>query len=163
MVELSKQRAKAAGVEGKATFAKADIFASDFSRATVITLFLLPDLNVKLRPTLLEMRPGTRVVSNTFNMGDWEPDQTETVSGDGCDSSWCTAHLWIVPAKVAGTHKLPQGELELKQTYQKLSGTLKTEGKTLAVSGKMNGEEISFTAGGRKYSGRSDGKTLTLR
>ena len=101
MVALSIRNAAEAGVSDKATFVKADIFESDFSKATVITLFLLPDLNLRLRPKLLDMAPGTRVVSNSFRMEAWEPDHTETVSEDCV--SWCTALLWIVPAKVEGT------------------------------------------------------------
>ena len=101
MVELSKRNAEKAGVAGKATFANADIFESDFSKATVITLFLLPRLNIKLRPTILDMKPGTRIVSNSFDMGDWEPDQTAHVA-DGC-TGYCRAHLWIVPAQ-GGRH-----------------------------------------------------------
>ena len=124
MVELSKRNAEKEGMADKAQFTKADLFETDFSKATVITMFLLPDINLKLRPKILDLKPGTRIVSNTFTMGDWEADQTD--SPGGCDSSWCTALLWIVPAKVAGTHKIPQGELTLKQQYQMLSGTLRT-------------------------------------
>jgi precorrin-6B methylase 2 len=104
MVELSRQNAEAEGVSGRATFVKADLFESDFSQATVITMFLLPELNLRLRPTLLSLKPGTRIVSNSFTMEEWEPDETATVS-DGC-SSWCTALLWIVPARVDGTWRL---------------------------------------------------------
>ena len=99
MVALSINHAEQAGVGDKVKFVKADIFQTDFSQATVITMYLLPSLNIKLRPKILEMRPGTRVVSHAFNMEDWEPDQTATV--DGRD-----AYLWIVPAKVAGHWKL---------------------------------------------------------
>ena len=92
MVELSKQNAAAAGLsEDKAKFMKADLFETDFSQATVITMFLLPSINLKLRPKILDMKPGTRVVSNTFTMEDWEPDETQTIQGD-C-TSWCTALL----------------------------------------------------------------------
>ena len=104
MVELSKKNAAAAGVADRATFVKADIFETDFSKAQVITLFLLPSINLKLRPTILNMTPGTRIVSNSFTMDDWQPDESQTIGGD-C-TSWCTAHLWIVPAKVEGTWKL---------------------------------------------------------
>src|SRR5207237_6299653 len=106
MVTLSKANAQRAGVAGRATFMKADLFETDLSKATVITMFLLPGINLKLRPKLLALKPGTRVVSNTFTMGDWEADETATV-GEGCDGSWCTALLWIVPARVAGTWKVP--------------------------------------------------------
>ncbi len=98
MVELSKANAAKENVTAKATFLKADLYETDFSKATVITMFLLPEINVKLRPKILNLKPGTRVVSNSFTMEDWEADQTETISGE-C-TSWCTALLWIVPAKV---------------------------------------------------------------
>jgi len=94
-------------------------------------------------------------------MGDWQADQTATVD-NGCSTSWCTALLWIVPARVAGNYKLPQGELTLKQEFQMLSGTLRAEGKTVVVKGKVLGEDISFTAGGREYKGRLKGKKLEL-
>jgi SAM-dependent methyltransferase len=162
MVELSKRAAQAEGVASRAAFVKADLFQSDFSKATVITMFLLPDINLKLRPKILDLKPGTRIVSNTFTMGDWEADETATVDKD-CNGSWCTALLWIVPAKVAGTHKLPEGELTLKQNFQMLSGTLSTNGKTVPVEGKVRGEEVAFTAGGREYRGKVNGKRLELR
>jgi hypothetical protein len=159
MVELSKVNARIAGVAGRATFAKADLFKSDFSKATVITMFLLPDINRKLRPKLLALKPGTRVVSNTFTMGDWQPDEKHTIEGDGCDGSWCTALLWIIPAKVAGTWQVPQGELVLTQTYQQLSGTLATPERKIALQGKVRGEEFTLAGGGAKYRGRiADGK-----
>ena len=164
MVELSKRNAEKAGVSQLATFVKADLFETDFSKATVITMFLLPDINLKLRPKILNLKPGTRIVSNTFTMGDWKADETAELSANGgCENSWCTALLWIVPAKVAGTYSTPQGEVTLKQSFQMLSGTLRTGGKTLALQGRMNGEEISFTAGGRKYTGKLNGKQLELK
>jgi len=164
MVELSKRNAEKEGVSGKASFVKADLFETDFSRATVITMFLLPDINLRLRPKILGLKPGTRIVSNSFDMGDWQADETATLTADaGCSASWCTAHLWIVPARVAGSHKIPQGELTLKQQYQMLTGTLRTEGKTFALEGRVRGEEVAFTAGGRKYAGRMNGKRLELR
>src|SRR5687767_11132984 len=116
MVALAKHNAEMEGVSGQATFAQADIFQSDFSKASVITLFLLTDLNIKLRPTLLKMKPGTRVVSNTFDMGDWKADETINAGGDCV--SWCTAHKWIIPAQVGGDWKLANGQLKLTQTYQ---------------------------------------------
>ena len=110
MVELSKRNAAAAGLsEDKAKFMKADLFETDFSQATVITMFLLPSINLKLRPKILDMKPGTRVVSNTFTMEDWQPDETANIQGD-C-TSWCTALFWIVPAKVEGTWQMPAGNL----------------------------------------------------
>ena len=123
MVALSERNAKTAGVTDKATFVKADLFETDFSKATVVTMFLLPSINLKLRPKILDMKPGTRIVSNTFTMEDWQADETATVT-DGCSSSWCTALFWVVPAKVAGTWNTPNGALTLTQTFQMLSGTL---------------------------------------
>ena len=159
MVELSKRNAEKEGVAARATFEKADIFASDYSKATVITLFLLPELNVKLRPTILDMKAGTRVAANSFDMGDWKPDQTARVEGN-C-TSWCTAYLWIVPAKVEGAWKLAHGELTLTQQYQTIAGTLRMADKTLAISsGKLDGENISFSVGGVQYSGRVRGDTM---
>jgi len=159
MVELSRRNAAKEGVSDKATFEKADIFESDFSNATVITLFLLPSLNEKLRPTLLNMKPGTRVAANSFDMGEWKPDQTARVEGD-CQT-WCTAYLWIVPAKVEGTWKTANGELTLKQEFQVISGTLRTGDKSLAISnGKLDGERISFAVGVAHYSGRVNGDSI---
>jgi precorrin-6B methylase 2 len=164
MVELSKVNAEKEGVTARATFVKADLFKTDFSKATVITMFLLPDINLKLRPTILKLKPGTRVVSNTFTMGEWKADETATLDQQaGCNDSWCTALLWIVPAQVAGTYQVPQGELTLKQSFQVLSGTLRTSAATYTLQGKVHGEEVSFSAGGRKYSGRLNGKALELR
>lgn len=163
MVELAKRNAQKEGMADKATFTRGDIFMPEsqkaYTQATVITLFLLPDLNVKLRPILLDMKPGTRVVSNSFTMGDWKSDESIN-AGDGC-TSWCTAYLWIIPAKVEGTWKLASGELTLKQEYQMLSGTLKNGNVSAILSdAKMLGDQISFTAGGRQYSGRVNGSTM---
>jgi len=161
MVELAKRNAEKEGVSARATFVKADLFETDFSKATVITLFLLPDINLKLRPKILNLKPGTRIVSNTFTMGEWQADETGNAD-NGCESSWCTALLWIVPAKVAGSYKTPQGEVTLKQDFQMLSGTLRTEGKAYALQGKVRGENITFSAGGKNYAGKLKGKTLEL-
>jgi SAM-dependent methyltransferase len=161
MVELAQRNAEQEGVTSRASFMKADIFESDFSQATVITMFLLPEINLKLRPKILGLKPGTRVVSNTFTMGDWKAD--ETADPNGCDGSWCTALLWIVPAKAGGTWQTPHGELVLKQRFQMLSGTLRTGGKTLALQGRVRGEDVVFKAGGREYRGRMNGAQLELR
>jgi hypothetical protein len=159
MVELSKRNAAKAGVSDKASFVKADLFESDFSQAQVITMFLLPDINLKLRPKILDMKPGTRIVSNSFTMGDWKADETASVK-DGC-ASYCTAYLWIVPAKVDGTWKLPQGDLTLKQTYQTVSGAIRAGATTTPITdGKLNGDRINFTAGGIKYSGQVRGGSI---
>jgi SAM-dependent methyltransferase len=159
MVELSKRNAAKEGVSDKASFMKADLFESDLSQATVITMFLLPDINIKLRPKILDLKPGTRIVSNTFTMGEWAADETATVNGDCV--SYCNALLWIVPAKVAGTWKLPQGELALKQTFQMVSGTLTSGDSTMQITnGRLRGDQITFTAGGAQYSGRVNGNAM---
>ena len=149
MVELSKRNAQKEGVTAKATFVQADLFKADLSKATVITMFLLPSINMQLRPSLLNLKPGTRIVSNTFTMEDWDADETQSVT-DNC-SSWCTALLWIVPAKVQGTWKTAQGNLTLTQTFQNVTGNLNG---TPITSGKLTGDQISLTVGGTTYTGR---------
>ncbi|GGE54191.1 methyltransferase [Agaricicola taiwanensis] len=152
MVGLARRNAEQEGVSDRATFEQGDIFEKDFSDADVVTLFLLTQLNVKLRPTLLEMEPGTRVVSNTFTMEDWVPDETVDAGAD-C-TSFCRAYKWIIPAKVEGSWRLDGGELKLAQTYQMLSGTLSRDGTAHEISdAKMNGREISFMANGQRYVG----------
>jgi len=162
MVALSKRNAEKEGVRDTAQFMKADLFESDFSQATVITMFLLPEINLKLRPKILALRPGTRVVSNSFSMDDWEADQTVAITAEeGCDNSFCEAYFWVVPARVEGAWKLPQGELWLNQSFQKISGTLKSGTDVVAITnGRMNGNLISFTAGNKKYTGTVSGNTI---
>jgi len=157
MVNLSKQNAAAAGVSDRATFVQADLFETDFSKATVVTMFLLPSINMKLRPKILDMRPGTRIASNTFTMEDWQADETATVT-DGCSSSWCTALFWIVPAKVAGTWNTPNGALTLTQNFQMLSGTLGNQ----AIEGRLRGNEITLTAGNQKWTGTVNGNSIAF-
>ena len=159
MVELSKENAVKAGVTGRATFMKADLFQTDFSKATVITLFLLPEINLRLRPKLLEMKPGTRIVSNSFDMGNWTADQTiETV--DKCQT-YCSAFLWIIPAKVDGTWRLENNWLAFKQNFQAFKGTLSAGNVVTAVTkGRLNGEAITFTAGNTLYKGRVNGNVM---
>lgn len=152
MVALSKENAKKEGVGDKAEFIQADLYETDFSKATVITMFLLPEINLKLRPRLLDLKPGTRIVSNTFTMGEWEADQEVTTEENW--NSWNTAYLWIIPAKVGGKWKLGNGELDFTQEYQFLRGTLNSEGKSLSVTdGRLDGNSITFTIGNEKYSG----------
>jgi hypothetical protein len=158
MVELSKRNAASAGVGEKAQFMKADLFESDFSKATVITMFLLPSINLQLRPKLLDMKPGTRIVSNTFTMDDWQPDEKATI--EPCDR-WCTALFWIVPAKVEGTWQTGQGSLTLKQQFQMVSGTLGSGGRQTPITeGKLRGDRITFTVGSTKYEGRVNGNRM---
>jgi SAM-dependent methyltransferase len=163
LVELSRARAQQAGVDARAEFRKADLFETDLSPATVITMFLLPEINLKLRPKLLALKPGTRIVSNSFTMGPWEPDESADILPEGGCESWCEAHLWIVPAKVAGSYKLAQGELTLTQEFQLLHGTLAQNDRILEIEdGRVRGEELSFRAGGTPYRGRITAGTLTL-
>jgi hypothetical protein len=158
MVELSRRRAIEAGVQDRARFEKADLFETDLSRAQVITLFLLPSINEKLRPRLLDLAPGTRVVSNSFTMGDWEPDD-RAVLPSPC-TSWCTALLWIIPAKVQGEWQLGRDTLALTQTFQKVTGTL---GGQPVTDGQLLGKEISFKAGNRTYAGTVEGGQMRGR
>jgi len=158
MVDLAKQKAAEAGVSDRATFEKADLFESDFSKATVISMFLLPSINMKLRPKLLDLAPGTRIVSNTFSMEDWSADETATVEAD-C-TSWCTALLWIVPAKVDGTWQLPQGQMTLTQTFQMVNGTLKSSATGTIAEGRLRGSELSFTVGTTHYTAHVHGNTM---
>lgn len=156
LVDLSRRNAQRAGVADRATFVAADLFQTDLSKADVITMFLLSTINEKLRPTLLQLPPGTRVVSNTFRMGDWEPDAAETVTQD-C-STYCTALLWIVPAKVEGKWVVDGQTLQLTQHYQMLSGKL---GSADISDARLNGNAISFSANGVRYTGEVNGKTMS--
>jgi len=158
MVALSQRNAVSENVAARATFQKADLFQSDFSQATVITMFLLPQINLELRPKILDLKPGTRIVSNTFTMGEWEPDEKATIPN--C-TQWCTALLWIVPAKVQGAWRSPQGDLALTQTFQMLSGTLRSGATTTPITGgKVNADQINFSAGSATYAGRVSGDTI---
>jgi len=156
LVELSRQNAKRAGVADRATFVAADLFTTDLSQADVITMFLLSTINEKLRPRLLELPAGTRVVSNTFRMGDWEPDASETVT-ENCQT-YCTALLWIVPAKVQGKWDLGGQTLQLDQHYQMISGKL---GSRPISEARLDGSAITFTADGVRYAGVVNGRSMS--
>ncbi len=169
MVELSRRNAEKEGIAGRAQFIRADIFETDFSEATVLTLYLLPTLNLKLRPTILKMKPGTRVVSHAFSMDDWQPDQTENVQGR-------TAYMWIVPAPIEGTWRwnisgsgAREYELMLRQHFQQVEGLVKLDGKTGQLRNvKLHGDYITFSvyefAGSnpirRDFTGRVSGDTI---
>jgi precorrin-6B methylase 2 len=156
LVELSKRKAKEAGVSGRTRFVRGDIFKTDFSDATVVSTFLLPSMNLRLLPTFLAMAPGTRIVANTFAIGDWQPDDMATIAP--CER-WCTAMLWIVPAPVHGVWFTPKGDLTLTQRFQFISGTL---GRDPIENGQMRGAEISFTVGSVKYRGRVERNRMHL-
>lgn len=142
MARLAQCMVRAEGVGERVNVIQGDIFETDFSKATVVTLYLLPELNLKLRPTLLKMKPGTRVVSHSFLMDDWRPDES-SVSTDGA------AYLWIVPADVSGRWTFNQQggkdsfEVELAQAFQKLSGTV-GKAKEEITSGEMRGSQIEM-------------------
>ena len=158
MVALSQRNAAEQGVSDKATFAKADLFETDFSKATVITMFLLPSINMQLRPKILAMKPGTRIVSNAFDMEDWHPDETAEIPD--CQQ-WCKTLFWVVPAKAEGAWRLPQGVLTLTQSFQMLSGTLGSGSSAVQiVNGRLLGDQITFDAGNTRYTGRVNGDTM---
>ncbi|NMC39980.1 MAG: methyltransferase domain-containing protein [Bacteroidales bacterium] len=160
MVALSYKNAEKEGLKGKVEFVNGDLFEYDFSKATVVTMFLLPDINLRLRPQILEMKPGTRIVTNTFTMGDWIPDDTARAEDES--TYWNTAYLWIVPAKVEGRWKLqPSGEIVFLQEFQMVKGEVITEGKKETIhEGKIKGDEITFTAGNVVYKGKIRGNTI---
>jgi hypothetical protein len=156
MVELSKKNAEKAGVGDRATFIQGDMYEAEFSKATVLALFLLPTNLLKLRDKFAALQPGTRIVANTFGIEEWTADETVTIDGE-C-MSWCTVLLYYVPARVEGTWQTPQGPLTLKQQYQTVTGTL---GSATIENGKVRGTEVSFTANGTPYVARLSGDTLT--
>jgi len=155
MVELSKRRAAEAGVD-KAQFVQGDMYEADISDASVMLLFLLPQNMTTLLPKFLALKPGSRIVSNTFGFGDegWEPDQTDAV--DNCQT-WCKVLLWIVPAEVSGSWQLTQGTLTLTQKFQNVSGAL---GNAAVSDGKLRGNEITFTVSNARYTGRVNGNVM---
>ncbi len=164
MVEFARRNAEKAGVAQRATFVKADLFETSFDEASVITMFLLPEINRKLRPKILDLKPGTRIVSNTFTMDDWAPDTKVELAGrPGCDNFYCTVLFWVVPQRVAGTYKVAQGVVTLKQEFQMLTGTLDTGAGTLEIKGQVRGESVELNAGNKAYRGSVKGGVLELR
>jgi SAM-dependent methyltransferase len=157
MVELSRRAAEREGVSAMATFVQGDMYQADISQATVLPLFLLQDNLRKLAPKFLALKPGTRIVTNGFLIPGWEYVESGRTAGD-C-GAWCTAYLYIVPARVAGTWHLPAGRLSLEQKFQTLSGTLDDE---RISQGRVRGDRIAFTVNGAQYSGRVNGSTMIL-
>ncbi len=144
MAKLAQCYVQAEQLTGKTRIIQGDVFKEDFSKASVVTMYLLPELNLRLRPTILNMKPGTRVTSHQFTMGDWEPDETAEID-------YRTAYLWIVPAKVEGTWALreqgsnAQYAVNLSQKYQKITGDVATgSAKQPLVGATVRGEEIRF-------------------
>lgn len=159
MVILSQENAKHDGVAGSVRFIEGDLFNADLSDATVMTMFLLPQINLKLRPQLLELKPGTRVVSNTFTMGEWTPDSTVTTTENW--NSWNKAYLWIIPAKITGLWKTGKSQLNLTQEFQMINGSLTDGDKSYPVAeGRLRGDRVSFTANGAKYSATVNGDLM---
>jgi SAM-dependent methyltransferase len=163
MVDLSTRNAAREGVTAKAKFVRGDIFETDFSQATVVTMYLLPGLNVKLRPRILDMKPGTRVVSHQFNMDDWQPDETTNLDGR-------RAYFWLVPARVQGNWRVQSGgdawDLALEQKYQVLEGSVKLGAINAGLrETRLKGEKVDFAfvdAAGvkREFTGRVSGDTM---
>jgi hypothetical protein len=159
MVKLSLQNAVREGVKDKVEFIKADLFEYDFSKATVVTMFLLPEINLRLRPRLLGLKPGTRIISTKFTMQAWQYD--DMVKIEDKTNEWTSAYLWIVPAKVDGVWIFPEGELNLKQVFQMVSGTIIRDGKSMVISrGKVRGNEITFSGNGTVYTCQVDKNNL---
>ncbi len=162
MVELSRRSAEKEGVADKAQFVQGDMYEADISQATVMALFLLPENLRRLTPKFLALKPGSRIVANGFGIEGWEADETGKSTGE-C-GSWCTAFLYIVPAPVAGTWRLPNGELTLEQKFQMVSGTFKNGSTVMKISNaRLRGDRISFTAGNTKYTGRVAGDVIEGR
>ncbi|MBX3549799.1 MAG: methyltransferase domain-containing protein [Xanthobacteraceae bacterium] len=160
-----------AGVGDRVTFLNQNIFETDFSEASVISLYLLSTLNLKLRPTLLDMKPGTRIVTQSFAMDNWEPDYKESVEFDATGYKGArTVYLFVVPAKVGGKWAMNAGErniaLDLSQAFQHFKGTATVDGKNTTITdGKLNGANIEFTLeiDGKplKYEGKVEGNGIT--
>ncbi len=161
LVEHSTRLAKESGVAEKASFVQGDMYEADISKATVLALFLLPSNLSKLQDKFLALKPGTRIVLNTFKVEGWEADATDSITE--C-TSWCTAYLVIVPAKVAGNWQFAGGTLALSQQFQMLSGELRSRGNgdaaTANLSGRMMGDQIRLTVGDTEYVGRVQGDRI---
>jgi len=160
LIAVSNKAAAQAGVSHLAKFVKHDMFSYDISEATVMALFMLPDQLSKLTPRFLDLRPGSRIVMNGFAIPHWTPDETGKATGD-C-GSWCTAHLYFVPAKLAGSWRLGESDLSLTQNFQMLTGSLTAGGTSTPIAnGRINGEEVTFTVGDTQYTGRVSGNTMS--
>ena len=150
LVQLSQKNARDAGVAERAAFREQDLFKTDLSPASVITMYLLPEVNLQLRPKILQLRPGTRIVSHDWDMAEWQPDKTITVDAPdkpiGREKS-SKLHFWIVPARVqgdyCGTGKLKGVELRMAQEFQRFRGQLNRNGETLDFEGRISGSTIS--------------------
>jgi SAM-dependent methyltransferase len=165
MAAFARRKVAEAGVQDKVRIITGDIFKEDFSSANVITMYLLPELNLRLRPTILQMKPGTRVVAHAFDMGDWQADETATAAG-------ATAYLWIVPAPVEGGWSVSfdagkTARLNLEQTFQNVGGSITLDGRTIPLLGaRLRGEDLSFQFRGEgqsvtSFTGKANGNRLS--
>jgi precorrin-6B methylase 2 len=153
MVALARRNADAAGVADRAQFIQGDMFQADISKATALVLFLLPTNLNRLVPKFLELPAGTRIVNNTYHIDNWDEERAIEMGGECV--AWCTALLYLVPAKVAGAWRLPAGDLYLTQEIQRLSGTLVAPGgQRTPVEGRVTGERIRFVLSSDVYNGR---------
>ena len=162
MVALSQRLAKEAGVDNKAKFVQGDMYEADISKASVMALFLLPVNLNKLTPKFLDLKPGSRIVLNTFGIDGWEPDfRMSLPQGSECES-WCDILLLIVPAKVTGTWTLSNGgRLELTQSFQTAAGTLTLNGQNYPIEkGRLNGEDFTFVANNQVYTAKVTGARM---
>ena len=157
----SLENAKKAGVSDRAQFFQRDLFETDFSPATVLTMYLLPEINLKLRPKVLGLKPGTRVVSHDFDMDDWIPDERIRMLSKLTHYE-SNAYLWIVPAKAAGRWQADDIQFDIAQTFQKIILQGRSAEGALAISdARLSGDRITFKAGARSYEGRIDGDNIT--
>jgi len=143
MAEFARRKVAEAGVQDKVRIITGDIFKEDFSSADVVTMYLLPDLNLRLRPTILKMKPGTRVVAHAFEMGDWQADEIAMAAG-------AYAYMWIVPATVQGSWSVSfdagkTARISLEQTFQNVGGSISLDGRSYQLLGaRLRGEDLSF-------------------
>ncbi|WP_353141417.1 methyltransferase domain-containing protein [Limnohabitans sp.] len=165
MAEFARRKVAEAGMQDKVRIITGDIFKEDFSSADVVTMYLLPDLNLRLRPTILKMKPGTRVVAHAFDMGDWQPDESAIAAG-------ANAYMWIVPTSVQGGWSVTfdmgkTARLSLEQTFQNVGGTITLDGRTQQLLGvRLRGEDLSFQFRGEgqavsSFSGKVNGNSLS--
>ena len=161
IIEVSQRLAASEGVAELVTFVQGDLYETDISQASVLALFLLPQNLGDLTAKFLQLKPGSRIVTNRYPIADWNADETSRL-GPGATS--CTALLYIVPARVDGTWHLREGELRLDQTFQFFSGTFVSHGDSVPIeNGRLRGEEISFCLGGAQYVGHVRGDIMEGR
>jgi hypothetical protein len=157
LLAVSRRNAASAGVQDRATFERGDFYETDFSQATVLALWLLPQNLLQLRDKFFAMKPGTRIVSHSFEIPDWSPDKSEGI--DVCDT-WCTALFWVVPAKVEGAWQFGNEKIQIHQSFQLVNVEMNVDGKTVTAGGRLLGDQIAFKAGDVEYKGRVNGDKM---